>query len=250
MLEGINTINTDDIIEKTLYHLERVKIDKAVMLPVSDKENVAVSEWAQSAPDIIIPFFNPPERLDDSKSIKDIIEKAILEDNYKGFKIMVSFRKKKLNDKILYPVLEMAHEHKLPVLFHTGYPPPGTQKSVLTFSNPIVIDEYINSFPDAKIIIAHMGYPWVDNALALAVQYPNIYLDISNMTYMMPIRLKDFLLYAKELIGLDKILFGSDGSVPEMIEIAANYFKTASFLTKGEIDKIMGLNAQKLLKIE
>jgi len=41
---------------------------------------------------------------------------------------------------------------------------------------------------------------------ALAVQYPNIYLDVSNMTYMMPNRLKDFLLYAKELIGLDKIL--------------------------------------------
>lgn len=250
MLEGIKTINTDDIIKKTLYHLERVKINKVVMLPVSEKENMAVIEWARNAPDIIIPFFNPPERLDDSKGIKDIIEKAILEDNYKGFKIMVSFRKKKLNDKILYPVLETAHEHKLPVLFHTGYPPPGTQKSVLTFSNPIVIDEYVNSFPDAKIIIAHMGYPWVDNALALAVQYPNIYLDISNMTYMMPNRLKDFLLYAKELIGLDKILFGSDGFVPEMIEIAVNYFNNVNFLTKEEIDNILGLNAQKLLKIE
>ena len=39
MLEGINTINTDDIIRKTLYYLESVKIDKAVMLPVSEKEN-------------------------------------------------------------------------------------------------------------------------------------------------------------------------------------------------------------------
>jgi len=35
-----------------------------------------------------------------------------------------------------------------------------------------------------------------------------------------------------------------------MIEIAANYFKTANFLTKDEIDKIMGLNAQRLLNIE
>jgi len=95
-----------------------------------------------------------------------------------------------------------------------------------------------------------MGYPWVDNALALAVQYPNIYLDISNMTYMMPNRLKDFLVYAKELIGLDKILFGSDGFVPEMIEIAVNYFNNVNFLTKEEIDNILGLNAQKLLKIE
>ncbi|MHA1500104.1 MAG: amidohydrolase family protein, partial [Promethearchaeota archaeon] len=101
---------------------------------------------------------------------------------------------------------------------------PGTRKNVLTYSNPIVIDEFINSFPKANIIIAHMGFPWTDIAIALATQYPNIYLDISNMAYMMPKRLEQFLLQAKEIIGTRKILFGSDGSLPEMIEIALDYF--------------------------
>ena len=66
---------------------------------------------------------------------------------------------------------------------------------------------------------------------------------------MMPNRLKDFLLRAKELIGLDKILFGSDGFLLEMIEIAVNYFNDAEFLTQQDLENIMGGNAQKLLNL-
>jgi predicted TIM-barrel fold metal-dependent hydrolase len=50
-------------------------------------------------------------------------------------------------------------------------------------------------------------------------------------------------------MGLHKILFGSDGFLPEMIEIAVNYFENADFLTKEEIISILGRNAQKLLKL-
>ena len=94
-----------------------------------------------------------------------------------------------------------------------------------------------------------MGYPWVDIAIALAVQYPNVYLDISNLTYMMPNRLKELLIRVREIIGLKKILFGTDGFVPEMIEIALNYFDAVDFLTEEEIRGIMGLNVKSILNI-
>ena len=96
---------------------------------------------------------------------------------------MLSFREKKLNDEILFPTLEVAEKYKVPILMHTGYPPPGTKRNVLTYSNPVVIDDFINSYPKANIVIAHMGFPWTDIAIALASQYPNIHLDISNMVY-------------------------------------------------------------------
>jgi predicted TIM-barrel fold metal-dependent hydrolase len=69
------------------------------------------------------------------------------------------------------------------------------------------------------------------------------------MTYMMPNHLEELLIQAKEIIGTKKILFGSDGSLPEMIEIAVDYFDKAKFLTKQDLDNIMGRNAQKLLRI-
>ncbi|MHA1822859.1 MAG: amidohydrolase family protein [Promethearchaeota archaeon] len=249
-IQDIETIKTDDIIQRTLYHVKKAGLDKVVLLPVNRKENEIVKNWCKVAPDIFIPFYNPPEKESIEVNVKEVIQKAIKEDGYKGFKIMLSFREKKLNDKILYPTLEVAEKYKVPILMHTGYPPPGTRKNVLTYSNPIVIDEFINSFPKANIIIAHMGFPWTDIAIALATQYPNIYLDISNMAYMMPKRLEQFLLQAKEIIGTRKILFGSDGSLPEMIEIAFDYINNADFLTKEDIDNILGLNAQKLLHLE
>ena len=248
-LERIKNVEIHDMIEKTRYYMQKARIDKTVLLPVSYKENEMVQNWFLKYPDLFIPFYNPPEKSNKNDEISSSIEPIIKDGPYKGFKIMLSFREKKLNDEILFPTLEVANKYKLPVLFHSGYPPPGTPKNVLSYSNPIVIDEFINSFPKVKVIIAHMGYPWVDNALALAVQYTNVYLDISNLTYMMPLRLRDFLIYAKDLIGIDKILFGSDGFVPEMIEIAVNYFEDIDFLSSNEIEKIMGINAQKILNI-
>jgi predicted TIM-barrel fold metal-dependent hydrolase len=245
----IGTISTDNIIEKTLYHVKKARIDKVILLPVNSKENLDVREWVNAAPNIFIAFFNQPEKTNQAFEIKNVIEKAFKEYEYKGFKVMLSFRNKKLDDKLLFPVLEVSEKYKVPVLMHTGYPPPGTKKSVLIYSNPIVIDEFINSFPKSKIIIAHMGFPWTDIAIALAAQYPNVYLDISNLTYMMPYHLKDLLLQAKDIIGTNKILFGSDGFIPEMIEAAINYFNNIDFLTKNEINNILGLNAMNLLRL-
>jgi len=177
------------------------------------------------------------------------IEKDINENVYKGFKIMLTFRDKKLNDPLIFPVLEAASKFKIPIVMHCGYPPPGTRRNVLTYSNPIYIDDFVSSYPKANLIITHMGYPFVDIAIALAAQYPNVYLDLSNLAYMMPSRLKELLIRANEVIGVHKILYGSDGNNPEMLEIAVNYFDRIDFLTKEEVDKIMGLNAVKLLNL-
>jgi predicted TIM-barrel fold metal-dependent hydrolase len=248
-LKKIKIINRNNIIEKTLFYIRKAQLDKVVLLPINMSENRQAIGWHRQATDIFIPFFNPPEKSTPQINIENILEEAI-QDGIKGLKIMLSFRKKFLNDEILYPSFEIAQKHDLPVLFHTGYPPPGTRLNVLSYSNPLEIEEILQSFPKLKIIIAHMGFPWVDIALALAVQYPNIYLDISNLTYMMPKRLKEFILNAKELLGINKLLFGSDGFIPEMIELTVNTFENIDYLSKVEIERIMGLNAQELLFTE
>ncbi|MHA1723688.1 MAG: amidohydrolase family protein [Promethearchaeota archaeon] len=248
-LEHITSINTSNIIEKTLYHAKKAGIDKIVLLPLSKKENELVNEWVKAEPSIFIPFYNPPEKVNSHETIEDTLMADFHEIHFKGYKIMLSFREKRLDDKILYPALELAQEKDLVALFHTGYPPPGTFKKVLSHANPIYLENIIHSFPKLKIVIAHMGFPWTDLTLALAVQYPNVHVDISNMTYMMPNHLEHLLLQAKELIGTDKILFGTDGFIPEMLELTVNSFNNTSVLSNEEKEKILGGNAAKLLKI-
>ncbi|MHA2398486.1 MAG: amidohydrolase family protein, partial [Promethearchaeota archaeon] len=240
--DEIKTIETNDIKEKALFHLKKARIEKVVLLPVNMKENQEVKNWVNFAPEVFIPFYNAFEKSSEGLDITEEIRKAIVEEGYRGFKVMLTFREKRLNDQLIYPVLEAAHRYQVPIVMHCGYPPPGTRRNVLTYSNPIYIDEFASSYPRAKIIITHMGYPFTDIAIALAAQYPNVYLDLSNLAYMMPIRLKEMLLRAKEVIGVHKILYGSDGNTPEMIEIAVNYFDTSDFLPKEDFEKIMGLN--------
>jgi predicted TIM-barrel fold metal-dependent hydrolase len=248
-VEGITSIETRDVIEKTIYHIKKAKLDKVVLLPVSAKENQIVKKWVDAASDIFIPFYNPPEKLNYQLNIQEKMEKDFQEFNYKGLKIMLSFRNKQLNDKILNPILEFASDHKLVVLMHTGWPPPGTKRTVLTYSNPVDMEEYYNSFPKVNFVIAHMGFPFSDIAIALVTQYPNIYLDISNLTYMAPYKLKNLLLEAKDIIGTHKILFGTDGFIAEMIEIAFDFFNDVNYLSKEDIDRILGLNGAKLLNL-
>lgn len=247
--DQIKSIETTNIMEKTIFHLNNANIEKVVLLPVSMKENQEVKSWVKFAPEIFIPFYNAPEKASEGFDVKEKIRKAIVEEGYKGFKVMLTFREKRLNDQLIFPVLEAAHKYKLPIVMHCGYPPPGTRRNVLTYSNPIYIDEFASSYSKANIIITHMGYPFIDIAIALAAQYPNVYLDLSNLAYMMPSRLKEMLLRAKEIIGVHKILYGSDGNTPEMMEIAVNYFDTSDFLPKEDLEKIMGLNAMKLLNL-
>jgi predicted TIM-barrel fold metal-dependent hydrolase len=249
LLRQVDSIKEDNIIEKTLYHIKKVNLEKVVLLPVSSRENELLKEWIEYSPDIFIPFYNPPEKVVENLDIKDQMELDLQELDYKGLKLMVSFRNKHFYDKILLPIFEVAQEHKLIVLMHTGWPPPGTKKPVLTYSNPVDMDEYFNSFPKVKFVVAHMGFPFSDVAIALATQYPNIYLDISNMTYMAPYKLRELLLEAKDIIGTHKILFGTDGFVPEMIEVATSQFEKVDYLTEEEKANILGKNAKILLNL-
>jgi len=249
ILKKVEPIKESNIIEKMLYYIGKAKLEKVVLLPVSAKENQQLKEWIDYAPDVFIPFYNPPEKEQPNLDITEQMEQELSLLDYKGMKLMISFRNKHFYDSILQSILEVAHAHNLIVLMHTGWPPPGTKKPVLTYSNPVEMDEYFNSFPKIKFVIAHMGFPFSDIAIALATQYPNIYLDISNLPYMAPLKLKELLLVAKDIIGTQKILFGTDGFVPEMIEIATQQFERVDYLTEKDKANILGLNARKLLNL-
>jgi len=250
-LARIDPISDENIILKTSAHARRAGLDRIVLLSASANENTLMKDWVAAEPDLFIPFFNPPEKSEDSAEITQAVEEALSDEGFKGLKMLLPFRGKYVNEKKLYPAYELALKYNVPVLFHTGYPPPGTPgpRMKLSMAQPAFLDEVIASFPKLKIIMSHCGYPWSDVAVAMACQFPNVYLDISNLMYMMPNKLREILLHAREVIGLDKILFGSDGFCPEMMEFCVYLFEGVDYLTPQEIEKIMGLNAQKVLKL-
>ncbi len=102
---------------------------------------------------------------------------------------------------------EIAEGLGLPVLLHQGTHYTATSR--MDYARPYLFDEVAREFPDLKLVVAHCGYPWIDETLTLIGKHPNAFADISNVIAR-PWHLYQTLLSAHQLGVTEKLLFGSD----------------------------------------
>lgn len=84
---------------------------------------------------------------------------------------------------------------------------PGGQGIKLDFGRPIHLDAVLADFPALPVVLAHFGWPWTDEAIAIALHKENAYLDVSGWApRYLPAPL------VREMRGRlrEKVLFGSD----------------------------------------
>ena len=94
----------------------------------------------------------------------------------------------------------------MPIVFHTGIHIATTSK--LEYARPVLLDEVARELPDLKIVIAHMGYPWVRETVLLLAKHKNVFAEISWLTHQ-PWETYQALLSAHQFGVIDKLLFGS-----------------------------------------
>ncbi len=115
-------------------------------------------------------------------------------------------------------VYTAAAEQGMPVLFHTGvYISTATK---LEYARPVLLDEVARELPDLKIVIAHMGYPWVSETIVLLAKHKNVFAEISWLLAQ-PWQAYQALVSAHQFGVMDKLLFGSGfpfASAPDCIE--------------------------------
>ena len=140
-----------------------------------------------------------------------------------------------------------------------------TSKGILICNVPdYCIDEVAVNFPNLKIIIAHAGYCWWEEAAWIASYKPNVYLDLANWQPKIARRpVEEFystLRSMLNIIGTPKIMFGSDWpalrAIPKLnnavwvkaIKETPDSVKAAGIdFTDQEKDAILGGNAAKVL---
>jgi uncharacterized protein len=79
----------------------------------------------------------------------------------------------------------------------------------LEFSRPLLLDQVAQEFPELRIVVSHLGYPWVDETVVLLGKHPHVYADIAGLLRQ-PWRAYNALLAAFEYGVMPKLLFGSD----------------------------------------
>lgn len=146
----------------------------------------------------------------------------------------------------LSPLMEICRDKDLPFLIHTNEPvghiypgkTPNTMKQIYNL---------VKRFPENKIVLAHWGGGiFFFNLLKKDVKesLKNVYFDTAASPFLYDTQIYR---YAKEIAGLDKILFGSDFPLLKPTRYFKELEKTG--LSKNQIESICGRNAARLLKL-
>jgi len=176
-------------------------------VPVGNEE---VAELAADHADVLIPFasIDPWKGRGGARQARRLIE----EHGVKGFKFHPSMQAFFPDDRHAYPLYEAIAEAGLPALFHSGQSgigmgQPGGAGIRLKYSNPIHLDDVAVDFPEMPIIIAHPSTPWQDEAIAVAMHKPQVYIDLSGWS---PKYFPPQLVHHANTLLKHKVLFGSD----------------------------------------
>jgi uncharacterized protein len=197
------------------YYRERQIL--AVIFTVDDEAglgrrrlgNHEVLAAAAANPDVLIPFgsVDPHKGKLGVREIRELIAAGV-----RGFKFHPNTQAFYPNDHEHYKLYEPIAEAGLICLFHSGTTGLGAGMAGgggvrLKYSNPMFVDDIAADFPELKIILAHPSFPWQDEALAIAVHKPNVYIDLSGWS---PKYFPENLIRYTNSQLKHKMLFGSD----------------------------------------
>lgn len=163
-----------------------------------------VAGYVAQQPDRLIGFLS----LDPSRAgWRDELEEGHRNLKLRGIKLMPMYAGFSPADPRLDDLWQYAVKHGLPVLLHTGTT--FIDKAALRFTLPRLLDEVAIRFPEARIVMAHLGHPYEGECVVVARKHANVYADVSALHYR-PFQLYHSLMLVQEYGVWDKILFGTD----------------------------------------
>ncbi len=77
-----------------------------------------------------------------------------------------------------YPYYALAHELDLPFVMQAGT---SGGRFPSNCGHPIGIDRPAIYFPDVDFVLSHTGWPWVEEAVAMALKFSNVYLGTASL---------------------------------------------------------------------
>jgi len=166
-------------------------------------------------------------------------------------------------DDLMFPVYETIEAMRMPIIFHSGILWGNADSS--RFCRPALYESVVH-FPKLKIALAHIGWPWVDECIAVVHRFvhrarrekrehPQVFIDTTPGTP--PIYRKEAFRKALACCGAGTMIYGSDLGLPRSdLAITAERMKTDAEIlrdleaTEDEIEGVLGRNLDKLLQPE
>lgn len=187
-------------VETLVRELREAGVVKAVVpsRALFGTTNEELFELQDQYPDlfVVFPHIDIENR---EKALGDIDEYII---NGRGAGAVVELHGPFINENTdeIYQKLE---EHHIPVMITAS----AWNRPLITNSIPRMIDEIATKFPRLVIVVAHAGWPWVNEMVAITYLHPNLYL----LADFEPVRGvgSNFLREGARYMASRQVLFGS-----------------------------------------
>lgn len=196
-----------------------------------DRMNRLTYEFMKEQPGLVegYSYLNPRHR-----SAVDRLRHCIEDYEMCGVKLWVATF---CDDLLVNPIMEQAIKYNIPVLIHAFHKAVDQLEFESLGQN---VANIAGRYPEAKIIMAHLGANCL-RELRPIINCLNVSVDFSGS-----ISRCDDVLYAKKLLGADRILFGSD--MPGLSFLVSYGQILEADLTGEERDKILYKNTLKLFE--
>jgi predicted TIM-barrel fold metal-dependent hydrolase len=272
-LTAAERLGVDPVLDSTIDSLRSAMntggVERAVVLPIDSAyhQNMPLSltektDWHADEVENdsnIITFVGLDPRRGET-GLKEL-ERAVKEKDCRGWK-MYPPNGFYPDDKEFDPYYKLCVDLDIPIIIHQGFTP---RHKHVKYARPVYVDRVAADFPDLKIVLAHVGFPWQDETLMVASKNPNVSVDVSGWQVSastVPMKVYQMIGDAKILrVFPNRLIFGSDYP---LFEYTMPLMKWVEFFTElqlptelidqgykqvreEEIEKVMWKNAARII---
>ncbi|MDX1545267.1 MAG: amidohydrolase family protein, partial [Christiangramia sp.] len=179
--QGGATANSAENLKQTLEQMSRYNIVKGFL---SGIDLPTVKEWKKADPERFIasPFIIQP-----NSANLEVLREEYSTGLFTGMgEIGAQLNGIPPNDPSLEPYFKLAEELDLPVLIHTLGIGPYMPNFRSASGSPLLLEEVLIRHPKLRIFVENAGYPYRDEMIAMMYQYPQLYADVSTITWVIP----------------------------------------------------------------
>lgn len=244
-----------------IHELDRHGVARAAVIASMPGDEESACAAAEAFPDRLVPYaiFNPMAG-DCASRLENALERGL-----RGICLFPAMHCYSMQEERVQPLLQLAAAKAGTLVFvHCGVLTVGVRQKLglpsyfdMRYSNPIDLHAVAARHPDLPFIVPHFGAGYFREALMLCDLCSNVHLDTSSSNSWTkyesaPLGLRDVFRRALDVVGVKRLLFGSDSSFFPRGWHAAVYDAQSRLayelgLSRDEAAQLFGGNFERLL---
>jgi predicted TIM-barrel fold metal-dependent hydrolase len=217
--------STEALAARWIAELDAHGVGKAALMASLPGDSDSVAKAVALNPDRFVGLF----MLDPTRTDAVAYAQRALDEGLRTICLFPAMHRYALNDDRVARIFELASSRRggtvdgVAVFVHCGLLSVGIRKKLglpspyeMRYGNPLDLHAVALRYPDVPIVIPHFGAGMLREALMLAECCPNVHLDTSSsnswIKHTPGLTLEQVFKTALDVVGPDRLLFGSDSS--------------------------------------